>query len=296
MILISVVVVLLLVAYLSTTIVLTKNKTVSIIETFGKYSGTKQPGLSFKAPWPFQSIANIEKMCIQELSTTLELKTKNNLFIKYPISIQYQVTNAEKATYELSNPRKQILSYVSNLVRSEVGKKTFIELYDYKDELQEAIEKDLSTKIKEFGFEIKAVLVDEPIPTEEVQKSYNSVTASEREREAAANIAAAKKLTLVAEAEAQKESKKLQGEGIALQRAAITKGFKDSISELADTIGVSNELALTMILQLNKFDTLRDISHSKGTLIVTDGSTNSEAKELTAALASFSMVQKNSKK
>lgn len=92
--------------------------------------------------------------------------------------------------------------------------------------------------------------------------------------------------------ESQKESKRLQGEGIALQRAAITKGFKESISDLSNSIGVSNELALTMILQLNKFDTLRDMANSKGSLIVTDGSSHSEARELTAALAAFKVIDK----
>lgn len=292
MILIYIMISIFVLAYLTTTIVITKNKKVSIIETFGKYSTTKEAGLSFKQPWPFQAVSKVVHMYIQQLSTTLELKTKDNLFINYPISIQYQVVEPVKATYELEDPEKQILSYVGNLVRSEVGKKTFIELYSFKNELQDVIEEELSKKIKDFGFEIKAVLVNEPIPPQNVQDAYNSVTASEREKEASKNKAEAIRITLVAEAEAQKESKKLQGEGIAAQRAAITKGFKDSIEDLSKSLGVSNELALTMILQLNKFDTLRDISHSKGSLIVTDGSSHSEAKELTATLAAFKQIDK----
>ena len=279
----------------SSMIVLTKNKTVSIIETFRKYSATKQPGLSFKLPWPFQVVSNIVPMNIQHISTTLELKTNDNLFIKYPINVQYKVLDPVKATYELEDSKTQILSYIGNLVRSEIGKKTFLELYSFKDELQEAIRKDLSVKIESFGFEIEAILVDEPIPPQAVQDSYNSVTASEREKEAAKNKAEAARIALVAEAEAQKESKKLQGEGIAAQRTAITEGFKDSIEKLSSSLGVSNELALTMILQLNKFDTLRDVAQSKGSLIVTDGSSSSESKELISALTAFKAVEKTNK-
>lgn len=266
-------------------IVITKNKHVSVIVTFGKFAAIKEAGLSFKLPWPIQAVDKIVPLNILQLSTTLELKTNDNLFIKYPINVQYHVVDAEKAAYELDDPETQIISYVSNLVRSEVGKKTFLELYNVRDEIQDVIEEVLSSKMKEFGFRIVAVLVDEPIPTSDVQDSYNSVTASEREKEAAKNRAEASRIVTVAEAQAQKESKKLQGEGIADQRLAISRGFKESIESLSESLGVSNEIALAMILQLNKFDTLRDVANSKGSLIISDAGTNSELKELTSLVA-----------
>lgn len=266
-------------------IVITKNKHVSVIVTFGKFAAIKEAGLSFKLPWPIQAVDKIVPLNILQLSTTLELKTNDNLFIKYPINVQYHVVDAEKAAYELDDPETQIISYVSNLVRSEVGKKTFLELYNVRDEIQDVIEEVLSSKMKEFGFRIVAVLVDEPIPTSDVQDSYNSVTASEREKEAAKNRAEASRIVTVAEAQAQKESKKLQGEGIADQRLAISRGFKESIESLSESLGVSNEIALAMILQLNKFDTLRDVANAKGSLIISDAGTNSELKELTSLVA-----------
>ena len=279
-----------LLAWLTTCIVITKQKTIKVLETFGKYSGQRHAGISFKLPAPFQVVANIVPMNIQQLSTNLELKTADNLFIKYPVTIQIQVVDAEKATYELEHPDAQILSYISNLVRSEVGKRTFLELYGIRDELQQEIESVLAQKINDFGYKIIAVLVNEPIPTEEVQQSYNSVTASEREREAAKNKAEAIRITIVAEAEAQKESKKLQGEGIAAQREAIAKGFKEATETIAQSLGISNEMAVLMILQLNKFDTLRDASANKGTVIITDGGSDSEITAMQKMLASMSAI------
>lgn len=266
-------------------IVITKNKHVSVIVTFGKFSAVKGAGLSLKLPWPIQAVDKVVPLNILQLSTVLELKTNDNLFIKYPINVQYHVLDAEKAAYELDDPETQIISYVSNLVRSEVGKKTFLELYSVRDEIQDVIEEVLSKKMEEFGFKIVAVLVDEPIPTSDVQDSYNSVTASEREKEAAKNRAEASRITIVAEAQAQKESKKLQGEGIADQRLAISRGFKESIESLSESLGVSNEIAVAMMLQLNKFDTLRDVANSKGSLIISDAGTNAELKELTTLVA-----------
>lgn len=274
-------------AWVSTTIVITKNKTIKILETFGKYSGTRNPGLSFKLPAPFQTVADVVPMYIQEIKTTIELKTNDDLFIEYPVNVQYKVTDPVKATYELEDSATQILSYVRNLVRSEAGKKTFQELYNMRDELQHAILEGLAEKISSFGFEIVDVLVDQPIPTQDVQSSYNNVTASIREKEAARNKAEATRITLIAEAEAQRESKRLQGEGIAAQRTAIANGFKDATESISNSLGITNEMAVMMILQLNRFDTLRDAANSKGTIIITDGSSDAALKEMQSAIASM---------
>jgi regulator of protease activity HflC (stomatin/prohibitin superfamily) len=274
-------------AYLSTSVVLTKNKRVSVLETFGKFSGTREAGISFKLPYPFQSVAKVLALHIQEIKMDLELKTSDNLFIRYPVIVQVRVVDAQKACYELEDATKQIMSYISNLIRSEVGKRSFLELYSVRNEIQDEVQVVLAEKMKSFGYEIVDVLVNEPIPTEDVQNSYNSVTASERQRDAAKNIAEAKRIGMIAEAEAHKESKKLQGEGIAAQRAAIAHGFKEATEEIASSLGISSEMAVMMILQLNKFDTIRDASNGHGTVIITDGSSSSEITEMARMTAAF---------
>ncbi len=284
---ITCVIILICLAWLTSTIVITQQKTIKILETFGKYSGLREPGLSFKLPAPFQTVREVVEMNVMELKTELELKTKDNLFIKYPIIVQYKVSDPVAATYELEEPQQQLLSYISNLVRSEVGQRSFLELYAVRSEIQNAVEETLSEQMHAYGFKIVAVLVNEPIPTDEVQASFNSVTASLRQLESAKNTAEATRITLVATAEAEKESKKLQGEGIADQRTAIAKGFKEATESISDALGISNELATVMILQLNKFDTIRDAANGKGTLIITDGGSGSQLDEIAHMLGTI---------
>lgn len=264
-------------------VVLTKTNEVKIIETFGKYSSTKGAGISFKWPSPFQKVSKRVPLYVQGLSTELELKTKDNLFIKYPVTIQCRVIDPVKATYELENPEHQILSYIRNLVRSQASGKTFIELYEAKDELKDETHKVLAIKLSSYGFEIVDVLVDQPIPTQEVQEAYNNVTSSARQKEAAENIAEAKRISIVQEAVAHKEAKKLQGEGIAAQREAMAKGLESSARELSDKLGISSTDSMFMLLEFNKLDTHRDMSNNQGTVIVTDGSTNSMMSSILAS-------------
>lgn len=279
-------------AALKSTIVITHNKTVKIIESFGKFSHYKTPGLSFKWPAPFQVVAKTLQTNIYPLENTLKLKTKDNLFITYPVTVQVKVQDPVKAAYELEDPNDQILSYISNLVRTEVGKRDFMELYAVRDEIQEQIQLDLSEKLSGFGFEIVNVLVDEPEPSEDVRASYDSVTQSKRNLEAAENNANAVRITRVAEAKAEKEAKKLYGEGIAEQRNAIAQGFGNSVETIAKELDITPLQALNYMTTLFKYDTIRDSSNNHATVIITDIGDGNNGDEMSKLMAAVKAVQK----
>ena len=92
----------------------------------------------------------------------------------------------------------------------------------------------------------------------------NQINATARLLVAAQNEAEADKIRQVKSAEAEAESKKLQGEGIAQQRAAIIEGFKDSINDLKQVTGseVETQDVMNMVMMVQYFDALRDIGTS----------------------------------
>jgi len=68
-------------------------------------------------------------------------------------------------------------------------------------------------------------------------------------------------LLLVKQAEAEAESKRLQGEGIANQRKAIISGLKDSVEDFAKTVpGSTPQDVMQLVLMTQYFDTLKDIA------------------------------------
>ena len=80
-------------------------------------------------------------------------------------------------------------------------------------------------------------------------------------RVAAENEAEAEKIRQVKSAEADAEAKKLQGKGVAEQRAAIIEGFKASIGDLKEVTGsdVKTQDVMNMVMMVQYFDALRDI-------------------------------------
>jgi regulator of protease activity HflC (stomatin/prohibitin superfamily) len=115
------------------------------------------------------------------------------------------------------------------------------------------------------------VLISDIVPDPKVKAAMNDINAAQREREATVSRAETNKLLLVKQAEAEAESKRLQGEGIANQRKAIISGLKDSVEDFAKTVpGSTPQDVMQLVLMTQYFDTLKDIAandHSNTILI-----------------------------
>ena len=65
--------------------------TVQILERFGKYTMVAQPGCHLLNPFLCDCVAAELSMRLQQLDTTCETKTKDNVFLSLRIAVQYQV-------------------------------------------------------------------------------------------------------------------------------------------------------------------------------------------------------------
>jgi regulator of protease activity HflC (stomatin/prohibitin superfamily) len=92
-----------------------------------------------------------------------------------------------------------------------------------------------------------------------ITQAMSEVVASEQLKKAAENKGEAVKIQAIKEAEAEKERKRLQGEGIALEREAIAKGLKESI-EIVKTATGQNSREIMALLTLNQYlDTMKNL-------------------------------------
>lgn len=248
-----------------------KQKTGRVVEFLGKYSFTAKAGLNFKLPLPFMIVSNSISLQLQQMNEEVAVKTKDNAFVTFPISVQYCVIDSRirEAYYELASPIQQISSYVLNVVRSEAATLTMDELYTKKEEIVSAVKQELRAKMARFGFEIVAVLVDEPMPSREVQASFNRVIAAERERESAINEAEAIRILKVGEARAQAESLELTATAYVKQRQIYAQGAKESMEELAVALpSLSAQEVLQYLADMDHRDMLREASKGPGTILI----------------------------
>jgi regulator of protease activity HflC (stomatin/prohibitin superfamily) len=240
---------------------------VAVITRFGKFRRAAQPGLNWK--WPIiDRIAGRVSLRVNQINLTMETKTKDNVFVTIPISVQNRV-RPEKiydAFYKLSNPVEQIQSYVEQVILGHVPGMTLDEVFASQSGIATAVKQELDADMAAFGFEIVNVLVTDIVPDAKVKSAMNDINAAQREQVAANARGEAEKILVVKKAEAEAESKALQGQGIANQRKAIIEGLQSSIDQfkkVVENVSTSDVMQLVMVTQY--FDTIKSIGESDKT-------------------------------
>jgi regulator of protease activity HflC (stomatin/prohibitin superfamily) len=234
---------------------------VAIITRFGKFLRVADPGLNWK--WPFiDSVAARMSLRVNQITLTMETKTKDNVFVTIPISVQNRIRpeKAFDAFYKLSNPVAQIQSYVEQVILGHVPGMTLDEVFASQSGIAAAVKQELDADMAGFGYEIVNVLVTDIVPDSKVKSAMNDINAAQREQVAATARGEAEKILVVKKAEAEAASKALQGEGIANQRKAIIQGLQGSIEQFQKGVGgTSTSEVMQLVLVTQYFDTIRSI-------------------------------------
>ena len=240
---------------------------VAIITRFGKFLRVADPGLNWKTPY-FDSVDGIVSLRVNQIQLTMETKTKDNVFVTIPISVQTRV-RPEKvydAYYRLSDPMAQIKSYVEQVILGHVPGMTLDEVFASQSSIALAVKQELDADMATFGYEIVNVLVTDIVPDSKVKSAMNDINAAQREQVAATARGEADKILVVKKAEAEAESKALQGQGIANQRKAIVEGLQSSIEQFQKAVeGTTSREVMQLVLVTQYFDTLKSIGESDKT-------------------------------
>lgn len=265
-----------------------KQQTAALIENFGRFSSIRNSGLQFKIPI-VQRIAGRVNLKIQQLDVLVETKTKDDVFVKLKISVQFQVIREKvyDAFYKLQNPHDQITSYVFDVVRAEVPKMKLDDVFERKDDIAIAVKAELNEAMSDYGYDIIKTLVTDIDPDVQVKAAMNRINAAEREKVAAEYEAEAERIKIVAKARAEAESKRLQGQGIADQRREIARGLEESVDVL-NNVGINSQEASALIVVTQHYDTLQSIGEETNTnLILLPNSPQAGSNMLNDMIASF---------
>ena len=244
-----------------------KTAEVAVVVRFGKFLRISEPGLSWKVPF-IDSVAGRVSLRVNQITLTMETKTKDNVFVTIPISVQNRVRPdaVYDAFYKLANPEAQIQSYVEQVILGHVPGMTLDEVFASQSGIASAVKKELDADMAGFGYEIVNVLVTDIVPDQKVKSAMNDINAAQREQVAANARGEAEKILVVKKAEAESESKALQGQGIANQRKAIIEGLQGSIESFQKSVGdVSTGEVMQLVLITQYFDTLKSIGDSDKT-------------------------------
>ena len=263
--------------------------TAGVVERFGKFNRIARPGLQLLVPW-CETVRFVD-LQVRQAGVNVETKTKDNVFVTIPVSVQYQVVEAKvfDAYYKLSDPQRQIESYVFNSILGHVPTLTLDEAFEQMQQISAAVKKDLDDVMDTFGYNILRALVTDIVPDAKVKAAMNDINAAQREQIAAQARGEADKILKVKQAEAEAESKALQGDGVARQRQAIIKGLQASVEQFKSAVeGSTAQDVMAMVLMTQYFDTLREVGVTgKSATILLPSSPGTVNDLMTQILAGF---------
>lgn len=265
-----------------------KQQKAAIVERFGKFNSIRHAGLHLKIP-VIDKIAGRLNLKIQQLDVIIETKTKENVFVKMKVSVQFKVIQEKvyEAFYKLEYPHDQITSYVFDVVRAEVPKLKLDDVFERKDDIAIAVKRELNEAMTTYGYDIINTLITDIDPDIQVKNAMNRINAADREKSAAEYEAEASRIRIVAKAKAEAESKRLQGQGIADQRREIARGLVESVDVL-NRVGINSQEASALIVVTQHYDTLQAIgSDTNSNLILLPNSPQAGSEMLNNMVASF---------
>ena len=266
-----------------------KQQSSAIVERFGKFLSIRQSGLHFKIPL-VDRISGRISLRILQLDVIVETKTKDDVFVKLKVSVQYKIIQEKvyEAFYKLDYPQDQITSYVFDVVRAVVPKMKLDDVFEKKNEIADAVKGELNDAMINYGYDIIKALVTDIDPDAEVKAAMNKINAAERKKVAAQYEGDAERILIVEKAKAEAQSKRLQGQGIADQRREIARGLEESVDVL-NNVGINSQEASALIVVTQHYDTLQSIGgETNSNLILLPNSPQAGSEMLNNMVASFS--------
>jgi len=241
-----------------------QQRTTAIVQRLGKFVREAGPGLNVKVPF-IETVAGRINLRVQQLDVKIETKTQDNVFVQMIVAVQFYVLPEKvyDAFYRLDDARRQITSYVFDVVRAQVPTIKLDDVFEKKDEIADIVKVELAQVMEGFGYGILKALVTDIDPDPKVKQSMNEINAAQRMRVAATEKGEADRILKVKAAEGDAQSKALQGRGIADQRQAIVAGLRDSVDEFQRSVpGTTAKDVMNLVLMTQYFDTLKEIGAS----------------------------------
>ena len=210
-----------------------KTGEVAVISTFGKLDRIENEGLHFKIPF-IQSkdfIETREKTYIfgrtEEMDTTLEVSTKDMQTIRLEVTVQANVSDAEKLyrAFGLKFEWRFIRPRVNEIVQSTIAKYTIEEFVSKRAVISSEIFRDLQDDFAEYGLNVSNVSIVNHDFSDEYEKAVEEKKIAEQAVQKAKSEQ--EKLAIVAEnkvklAEYALKEKELQAKANSIESNSLT--------------------------------------------------------------------------
>lgn len=237
-------------------VALTKSVTIihqaekGIVERFGRYKETLDPGLRFLMPFVDSLRARIDMR-----ETVLDIEpqaviTKDNVGITVDAVVYYYVTDAKAVRYEVANFYVAISKLAQTNLRNLVGDMSLDETLGSRERINSSLRTTLDEATDKWGVKVTRVEVKEILPPNDITVAMSKQMKAEREKRATILDAEAYRQKKILEAEGDKQNAILVAEGArqsAILRAEGEAKAIENVSKAASEFFVGNAQLLKQL-------------------------------------------------
>lgn len=253
-----------------------------VVQRFGKYHQTLQPGLNFVIPFIDEVAYKVTTKDIVLDIPSQEVITQDNAVIIANAVAYINIISPEKAVYGVDNYTIAIRTLVQTSLRSIVGEMSLDNALSSRDMIKAKLKAAISDDIAEWGITLKTVEVQDIKPSTTMQSAMEEQAAAERARRATVTRADGEKAARILEAEGRLEASRRDAEATVV----LAQANQQAIEKIAQAIG-QNDLPVTFLLGEKYIESLARLAASPNAkTVVLPGDVPGAVKGLIGALNS----------
>ena len=188
---------------IASTAVIVRQGEVKVVESFGKYVRTLEPGLHFLVPILYTVR---ERVSLKQIPLEIEPQsaiTKDNVIVQIDEAIKYHVTDVRAFVYENENSVISMIQDAQSNLRGIIGKMDLNEVLNGTEEINVALFTSIKDITAGYGLAIDRINIGEIKVSQEIIESMNKLITASRDKESMITRAQGEKSSSVLSAEAK---------------------------------------------------------------------------------------------
>lgn len=245
-------------------------RNVSVVLRLGRASRILREGINLTIP--FIEWTKHQSLALMNLDVAVDGITEDNVKTTVWLNVIFRVKDDAQSIidsiFKITDPIKTIRAMVEEQLRAKIYTFKHDEIFGKRNEIGDEVKETLAMKLQEFGMELDSVQVKDIQLDHTVMDAMNNVVSAQKNKLASITEAEGRKQWDILNAEADKEVKKLIGEGMALQREAIARGFRQSTEEIKSVdASLDGQRVLDFLLASTRIEVLEKIGQNNAKVI-----------------------------
>ena len=245
------------------------------VERFGRYTRTLTPGLNLIVPFVDRIGAKMNMMeSVLEIPSQ-EVITRDNAMVKVDGVVFFQVIDAARAAYEVSQLRNAMVNLTMTNIRTVMGSMDLDELLSKRDEINHRLLSIVDDATTPWGVKVTRIEIKDIAPPRDLVDAMARQMKAERDKRAAVLEAEGLRQAEILRAEGEKQATILAADGrreAAVRDAEARERLAEAVAKatqlVSDAIARGNVQALNYFIAQKYTEAVRELATAQNQRVI----------------------------